>query len=78
MRTWRWISVLAVLALVLAACGQQGTSEPAEESDAPPATGSEAPEPTDGDTEGPQPGGTLVFGGARLEERRVGKSVWRV
>jgi peptide/nickel transport system substrate-binding protein len=65
MRTWRWISVLAVLALVLAACGQQGTSEPAEESDAP-ATGSEAPEPTDGDTEGPQPGGTLVFGGARL------------
>src|SRR4026208_1238745 len=26
MRTWRWISVGAILALVLAACGQQGAS----------------------------------------------------
>ena len=34
MRTWRWASVLAVLVLVLAACGQQaGSSEPAEESE---------------------------------------------
>ena len=68
MRTWRWISVLAVLALVLAACGQQGTSEPAEESEAPPATGSEAPEPTEdgGATGEPQSGGNLVFAGAAL------------
>ena len=34
MRTWRWASVLAVLVLVLAACGQQaGSSDPAEESE---------------------------------------------
>ena len=36
MRTWRWVSVLAVLVLVLAACGQaQGPSESASESGAP-------------------------------------------
>ena len=65
MRTWRWLSVLAVLALVLAACGQQGSSQ-AEESDAPPPTGSEGAEPTDGAAGEPQQGGTLVFAGARL------------
>ncbi len=67
MRTWRWISVFAVLALVLVACGQQGTSQPAEESDPPPAESGD-PEPTDdGGMDGePQSGGTLVFGGAAL------------
>jgi ABC-type transport system substrate-binding protein len=36
MRTWRFVSVLAVLVLVLAACGQaQGPSESASESEAP-------------------------------------------
>jgi peptide/nickel transport system substrate-binding protein len=67
MRTWRWFSVFAVLILVLAACGQQGSSESAGESEAPPASGSEAPAPTDdGSTGEPQQGGTLVFAGARL------------
>ncbi|HET6650302.1 MAG TPA: ABC transporter substrate-binding protein [Candidatus Limnocylindria bacterium] len=67
MRNWRWVSVFAVLILVLAACGQQpGASE--EESEAPPPTGSEAPAPSeDGGAAGePQQGGTLVFAGARL------------
>ncbi|MCA1587351.1 MAG: ABC transporter substrate-binding protein [Chloroflexi bacterium] len=46
MRTWRWFSAFAVLALVLAACGTQGTSpSAAEESEA--AAESEAAEPTD-------------------------------
>ena len=46
MRTWRWVSVLAVLVLVLAACGQQqGPSESAsEESEAP------ASEPAESET----------------------------
>lgn len=68
MRNWRWISVLAVLVLVLAACGQQGASEEPEESDAPPPSGTEAPEPSEsaGGTGEPTAGGTLVFGGARL------------
>ena len=36
MRTWRWVSVLAVLVLVLAACGQQaGPSGSGTESEAP-------------------------------------------
>ena len=34
MRTWRLISLLSILALVLAACGTQGTSPSAEESEA--------------------------------------------
>jgi ABC-type transport system substrate-binding protein len=46
MRTWRWFSVFAVLILVLAACGQQGTSEEPAESEPP--AGSEAPAPSDG------------------------------
>jgi peptide/nickel transport system substrate-binding protein len=48
MRTWRWVSVLAMLMLVLAACGQQaGTSPSAEESEAP-----EASEPAPSESEG--------------------------
>ncbi len=62
MRTWRLVSLLSILALVLAACGEQGAS-PAE-TDEPDPTGSAA-EPTDGTGE-PTPGGTLVFAGARL------------
>ena len=46
MRTWRLFSVFAVLILVLAACGQQGTSEEPAESEPP--AGSEAPAPSDG------------------------------
>lgn len=69
MRTWRLFSVFTVLALVLAACGEQGDtpSEPAEsdvaesEGAAPSADASE--EPGDGE---PQSGGTFVFAGAAL------------
>jgi peptide/nickel transport system substrate-binding protein len=65
MRTWRGFSVLAVLVLVLAACGQQGTSPSAAGSETP--SGSQGAEPS-GSAGGEQPvsGGTLVFGGARL------------
>jgi peptide/nickel transport system substrate-binding protein len=66
MRTWRWISVFAVLALVLAACGTPGTSPSDEESEPPAASGSEEPEPSTGTGGEPQQGGTLVFAGARL------------
>lgn len=65
MRNWRWFSALAVLALILAACGPSaaspstgGGSSQAPESAAPPS----ASEPTSG----PVKGGTLVFAGARL------------
>src|SRR5687767_14518458 len=64
MRTWRMVSLLSILALVLAACGEQGAS-PSAETDEPDPTGSAA-EPTDGGTGEPTPGGTLVFAGARL------------
>lgn len=67
MRNWRWISVMAVLALVLAACGQQGTSQSAAESEEPAGSGSEAPAPSESAGAGePVQGGTLVFAGARL------------
>jgi hypothetical protein len=69
MSNWRWFSVFAVLILVLAACGDPGTSAAPGESDDPPASGSDASEPpaSDGGTGGePQTGGTLVFGGAAL------------
>jgi peptide/nickel transport system substrate-binding protein len=56
------VSLLSILALVLAACGTQGTSPTAEESE-PPAG---SPAETDGGAGEPTPGGTLVFGGARL------------
>ena len=46
MRTWRWVSVLAVLVLVLAACGQQPAATPDEESE-PPASESEGAEPSE-------------------------------
>jgi peptide/nickel transport system substrate-binding protein len=62
MRTWRLVSLLSILALVLAACGTQGTSpsesEAAEPSGSAPAASEGAGEPT--------PGGTLVFAGSRL------------
>ena len=45
MRTWRWFSVFAVLILVLAACGQQGTSE--EPAGSEPPAGTEGPAPTE-------------------------------
>jgi len=68
MPNWRWFSVFTVLILVLAACGDAGTSASApDESDDPPASGSDASEPpaSDGGTSGePQTGGTLVFGAA--------------
>ncbi|MGH2381617.1 MAG: ABC transporter substrate-binding protein [Candidatus Limnocylindria bacterium] len=46
MRTWRWVSVLAVLVLVLAACGQQPAATPDEESE-PPASESAGAEPSE-------------------------------
>ena len=71
MRTWRMFSVFAVLALVLAACGDTGAS-PSEAAESEPATTeSEGAEPSTaaseepGDGE-PQTGGTLVFAGAAL------------
>jgi peptide/nickel transport system substrate-binding protein len=64
MRTWRGFSVLAGLVLVLAACGQQGTSQSAGESAA--ASGSQGAQPSGSGGEQPVSGGTLVFAGARL------------
>ena len=64
MRTWRLVSLLSILALVLAACGSQGSSPSAEESEGPAASGSAgASEELPGE---PTAGGTLVFAGARL------------
>lgn len=64
MRNWRWFSTIAVLALILAACGPSGAS---------PSTGGGASEPpasatpaASEPTSGPVQGGTLVFAGARL------------
>ena len=62
MRTWRLISLLSILALVLAACGTQGSSASAEESES--TSGSAAP--SEGGPDEPTAGGTLVFAGARL------------
>ena len=65
MRNWRWLSVFAVLALVLAACGDPGASPGDDESEPP--TGTDAPDATDDPGTGdPQQGGTLVFAGAAL------------
>lgn len=64
MRNWRWLSVFAVLALVLAACGNGGAS-PGEDDESEPPTGTDAPDATDA-TGDPQQGGTLVFAGAAL------------
>ena len=67
MRTWRMFSLLAVLALIVAACGPSGSSPSAAESEEPAA--SEGGEPSAAPSEGagePVTGGTLVFGGARL------------
>ena len=64
MRTWRLVSLLSILALVLAACGSQGSSPSAEESEGPAPSGSAgASEELPGE---PTAGGTLVFAGARL------------
>lgn len=69
MRTWRLVSLFAVLALVLAACGDQGAS-PSEAAESEPAMESEGAEPSTAATDEPdgepQSGGTLVFAGARL------------
>ncbi|MGH2401363.1 MAG: ABC transporter substrate-binding protein [Candidatus Limnocylindria bacterium] len=60
MRTWRWVSVLAMLVLVLAACGQQPAASPGDESEPPTSEGAEPSEgastellayPTDGPAE---------------------------
>lgn len=65
MRTRRWVSVMAIFLLILAACGQQGQSpSEAEETDQP--AGSEPAATDDGTAGEPQQGGTLVFAGARL------------
>jgi peptide/nickel transport system substrate-binding protein len=56
------VSLLSILALVLAACGTQGTSPTGEESE-PPAG---SPAETDGGAGEPTAGGTLVFAGSRL------------
>lgn len=67
MRTWRMFSLLAILALIVAACGPSGASPSAAESEEP--TASEGGEPSAAPSEGagePVAGGTLVFGGARL------------
>ena len=64
MRTWRLVSLLSILALVLAACGSQGSSPSAEESEGPAPSGSAgASEELPGE---PTAGGTLVFAGSRL------------
>ncbi|MBW3612915.1 MAG: hypothetical protein KY392_03535 [Chloroflexi bacterium] len=73
MRTWRLVSIFAVLALVLVACGQQA---PADSPDAPDPAETDggvstpvgSPDETDDDATGgePQQGGTLVFAGAAL------------
>ena len=66
MRNWRWISVFAILALVLAACGEQAPADSPDPTD-PPTTGTDDPDATDGGAAGePQQGGTLVFAGAAL------------
>jgi peptide/nickel transport system substrate-binding protein len=60
-------SLLAILALIVAACGPSGASPSAAESEEPAA--SEGGEPSAAPSEGagePVAGGTLVFGGARL------------
>jgi peptide/nickel transport system substrate-binding protein len=68
MRTWRFISIFVVLALVLVACGEQAPAD----TPTPPPAGTDEPEPTNGepteppDTGEPQQGGTLVFAGSRL------------
>ena len=55
MRTWRWVSLFAILALVLAACGEQGASPTAEESEPETTGGAEPTEflayPADGPAE---------------------------
>jgi peptide/nickel transport system substrate-binding protein len=71
MRNWRWISVLAVLMLVLAACGQQGgasASASADGGESAEASASADPSaaPSEGGAGEPVQGGTLVFAGARL------------
>lgn len=68
MRTWRLVSIFAILALVLAACGQQPAESPEESESASPDE-SQVSEPTaepTGGTGEPQEGGTLVFAGAAL------------
>ena len=48
MRTWRWFSVFAVLALVLAACGSEQGGSPSEAAESEePATQSEEAEPSE-------------------------------
>ncbi len=67
MRNWRLISIFAILALVLVACGEQAPAESPDPTD-PAATDGEEPTdaPTDGTDGEPQQGGTLVFAGAAL------------
>ena len=69
MRTWRWFSAFAVLALVLAACGTQGGASPTaggEESEPAETDGGASAAPSEAGTGEPVQGGTLVFAGARL------------
>jgi peptide/nickel transport system substrate-binding protein len=66
MRNVRWLTLLAVLALVLAACGDAVTSPSAPADESEPAGASE-PAASDGGGE-PQSGGTLVFAGSRLSD----------
>lgn len=71
MRTWRLVSLFAVLALVLAACGtdQGDESEAPASQDAGESMGAEpSADATDGGAGEPQAGGTLVFAGARLAD----------
>ena len=63
MRTWRLVSLLSILALVLAACGSQGSSPSAEESEGQAPSGQRCA--SEGGASRP-PAGTLVFAGARL------------
>ena len=60
MRTWRLFSIFAVLALVLAACGQQGTSA---------TPGSDEPEPSAAaESEGAEPSAAAEFTGMSYPE----------
>jgi peptide/nickel transport system substrate-binding protein len=69
MRTWRLVSIFAILALVLVACGEQGPAESPDATQTPAGTDGGVSPPT-GSPAGPdgeaRQGGTLIFAGSRV------------